>query len=406
LPLRALLGLLVLSATVVALLPAAAGAGGAFAVTIGNDMPAWSPDGRTIAFVGFRNGRVGDIYTLDPQTGRQRRLTRDAAHEDMPEWSPDGSKIVFVRHTGGALSNFHLFVMNADGSGLTQLTHSGAPNFAPTWSPDGTKIAFVSQRELANSEIFVINADGTGETRLTNHRSADDSPDWSPDGTRIAFASNRSPINAWRLYVMNPDGTNVQPLTKDPVDFHNEQNPEWSPDGRRVAFVTNRDPPVNNTDIYVVDADGTNIRRVTRHGQPDTQPTWSPDSRRIVFSRGFGALRPELYVIQADGKGTRKLTGGRIRFVRITRSLPEPRAGRLFTVELTVRPALQRTADVACYGAIGNRVLDAVLYSVVRGKLRCSWLLPRSAKGKRFYHLVGAVVGHSQVTRTLSARIR
>ena len=68
----------------------------------------------------------------------------------MPRWSPDATKIAFVRQTGGDLSDFHIFVMNSDGSGQTQVTHDGGPNFAPTWSPDGSKIAFVSQRDSSS----------------------------------------------------------------------------------------------------------------------------------------------------------------------------------------------------------------------------------------------------------------
>jgi Tol biopolymer transport system component len=403
---KALLGLFLLSGGVVAMLPAAAGAGGVPAVAIGNDMPSWSPDGSRVLFVSFRNGRVGDLFTIGANGRGERRLTSTTVHEDMPRWSPDGSRIAFVRYAGGTASNFQLFVMNADGSGQTQLTHTGAANFAPTWSPDGSRVAFVTTRHGPNNpEIYVINVDGTGETRLTNHPSRDDSPAWSPDGSLIAFETNRSPIQTIRLYVMRPDGTGVRPLTNHPIDYHNEMQPAWSPDGRTVAFVTERNPPVNNTEVYLVDADGNNSRRLTRNLVRDANPAWSPDGRRIAVSRG-AALRPEIYVVPRAGGPARKITGVNLRFAGLTRSEKQPRAGRFFSVDLIVRPALDRFAEVACYAAIGRDLLEPEVATVRRGRVHCAWYLPRGSKGKRLYGFAGARAGGTQVTRSFTLRIR
>jgi Tol biopolymer transport system component len=387
----------------------------ALAAAIGNDMPWWSPDGRRIAFVGFRDGRVGDIFTVAPDGRGERRLTTSREHEDMPRWSPDGTKIAFVRHTGGALINFHIFVMNADGSGQTQVTRDGAPNFAPTWSPDGSKIAFVSQRDQS-SEIYVMNADGTEQTRLTQRialptglAAANDSPDWSPDGSRIAFASNRSDLVAWRLYTMRPDGTDVRPLTQNPVPWHNERRPAWSRDGSKVAYVSGpgRIPPVTNSEIFVVDADGSNDRRLTRTDEADVTPSWSPDGR-LVFARQFGMLRPEIYILPAGRGAERKLTGGSLKFGRLTTVPARPRAGRPFTVDLEVTPSLtgsRRYADVACYAAVGNTLLDVALGTVVKGKLRCTFIVPRRYKGKRLLYTAAVRFGHSQVSRSATVPI-
>ena len=388
----------------------------ALAASIGHDMPSWSPDGSRIAFVGFRSGRVGDIFTIGPDGRGERRLTSTAGHEDMPSWSPDGSKIAFVRHTGDALVDFHIFVMNADGSGQVQLTRDGAPNFAPTWSPDGTRIAFVSQRNR-HSEIYAMNADGTGHVLLTEptplpngEPAANDSPSWSPDGQRIAFASNRGDTLAWRLYTMRPDGSDVRPLTQNPTPWHNERRPAWSPDGSKVAYVSGpgRDAPVTNSEIYVVDADGGNEQRLTRTHEGETSPSWAPDGGRLVVTREFGRLRPELYVIPAVQGPMRKITGGTLRFVSLTAAPVRPQAGKLFTVNLAVAPTLtgdRRYADVACHAVVGRTLLQVRLGTVVRGRLRCAWIVPRAFKGRRLTYFAGTMFGHSQVSRTINAPI-
>jgi TolB protein len=406
LSLKSLLGLVAVATGIVVLLPAGAGAGGVPAVVVGNDYPSWSPDGQTLAYVSFRSGRVGDIFTVRPDGRGERRLTNTTVHEDMPRWSPDGSKIAFVRYAGGAAANFHIFVMNADGSGETQVTQTGSPNFAPTWSPDGSRIAFVTTRHApGNPEIYSINVDGSGETRLTNHPARDDSPDWSPDGSQIVFESNRSPSGALRLYAMRHDGTDVRAFTNHPVEWHNEMQPKWSPDGRTVAFVTERHPPVNNAEIYLVDANGENSRRVTRNDVRDATPAWSPDGSRIALARG-AALRPEVYVISARGGSARKLTGVNLSVVRLVRLTAQPRAGRFFSVELVVRPALDRYADIACYAAIGKQLLDPEVATIRRGRVHCAWFVPRSAKGKKFYGFAGALAGGTQASRTFSIRVR
>jgi Tol biopolymer transport system component len=401
---RALFGFLLLSACAVVLLPAAAGAGSATAVAIGNDMPSWSPDGNRIVFVSFRNGRIGDLFTIGTNGRGERRLTSTPVHEDMPRWSPDGGRIAFVRQTAVGVSNFQIFVMNADGSEERQLTQTGAANFAPTWSPDGTRIAFVTTRH-GPAEIYVINVDGTGETRLTNHPARDDSPAWSPDGSLIAFETNRSPIMTIRLWVMRPDGSDARPLTNHPIDFHNEMQPAWSPDGRTVAFVTERNPPVNNTEVYLVDADGNNSRRLTRNLVRDANPAWSPDGTRLAVSRG-AALRPEIYLVRPQGGAERKLTGVNLRFVRLTRSLAQPRAGRFFAVDLAVRPRLDRYAEFTCSAAIERNVLEPEVATVRSGRVHCAWFVPRSAKGKRLFGFVGARAGGTQVVRTFTLRVR
>ena len=131
------------------------------------------------------------------------RLTDNDADDWSPAWSPDGRRIAFDSNRDG---DFEIYVMNADGSGVTRLTDNDADDWSPAWSPDGRRIAFDSDRD-GDFEIYVMNADGSGVTRLTDNDADDWSPAWSPDGRRIAFDSNRD--GDFEIYVMNADGSGI-----------------------------------------------------------------------------------------------------------------------------------------------------------------------------------------------------
>jgi hypothetical protein len=217
--------------------------GGQTRLTVNNDVdrePAWSPDGTRIAFTSDRGGTGTDIYVLNlssPDTGFTPpvRLTNNTADDGMPAWSPDGTKIAFVSSRTG---NDEIFVMNADGSGQTNLSNHPFDDFDPSWSPDGTKIVFVTNRGAINNdaseEIFTMDANGGNQTNLSNNNASDRSPSWV--GTRIAFQRTRDGQD--EIYVMNQDGSGQTNITNDPSD---DQEPALTGDGTRVVFASNRD---------------------------------------------------------------------------------------------------------------------------------------------------------------------
>ena len=181
----------------------------------------------------------GDVWVMNADGSGQRNLTRSPAHDGGGSWSPDGQKIVFDTDRDG---NGELYVMNADGSGQRNLKPSASSNeWSPSWSPDGRTIAFVTDRD-GNAEIYVMNADGTDPRNLTRSPGNDGGiggiaagAAWSPDGSRILFASTRDTRDDDNpeLYVMNADGSNVKRLTREPGI---EGVLSWSPDGRTIAF--------------------------------------------------------------------------------------------------------------------------------------------------------------------------
>ena len=267
--------------------------------------PAWSPDGSSIAFASDRDGTV-DIYTMNANGTGVTRLTNDAAWNLIPAWSPDGSRIAFTSLRDGSGD---IFVMHADGSGVTRLTGGSEWDDAfAAWSPDGSRIAFASNRDTYDSDrdtddnyqIYVMNADGSGVTRLTGGSEWDDVfPAWSPDGSRIAFTSDRD--GGEDIYVMNADGSGVTRLTRGPGGG---EWPAWSPNGSRIAFAAERD---DNVDIHTMNTDGSGVRRLTRDPALDFYTTWSPDGSRIAFMSDR-AGNFEIYAMNADGTGVTRLT--------------------------------------------------------------------------------------------------
>jgi len=291
---------------VAAVLVAAAGVAGAASAT-GHRTASAQPDFK-IAYVHSRgpSGTIGDVFVMNADGSGQRNLSRHPAHDTNPAWSPDGRKIAFVSRRDGGQD---LYVLNADGSGLRRLTHSTYREFAPAWSPDGRKIAFrIARIKRADVELHVMNADGSGERRLTDTLvvpSPDQGAPWSPDGQTLAFSAKRD--GNWDVYVINADGSGLRNLTRSPAG---DGFRGWLPDGR-ILFASDRD---GNLDFYVMNADGGGPRNLSRDwGQafPRGQ-SWvffSPSGEKVAFIN-FGQDDVPLYVMNADGSGRRKLAEG------------------------------------------------------------------------------------------------
>ena len=228
--------------------------------------PAWSPNGRWIAF-DVSVDRNSDIWVVRPDGSGRRRVTTHAGTDYFVSWSPDARFLVFTSDRG---AGDDIYVIGADGAGERQLTNDPGPDWAPAWSPDGTRIAFAGNAR-GNLEVEIVSADGTGRVALTDHPEPDYDSAWSPDGTRIAFTSERDG-NA-NVYVMNADGSGVTQLTDDPSgDFR----PAWSPDGTLIAFESTRDERTSDRDVFVMNADGSDERRLRMGAENARDVDWQP----------------------------------------------------------------------------------------------------------------------------------
>ncbi len=210
-----------------------------------------TPDKSAIAFWRPFDNRI----FKSTATGANEVVIASGAIHYTPRWSASGQTLTLTREVGGGATSREIFLMNADGSGLTRLTNNGAEDGAAHLSPDGTRIVFVSGRD-GNLEVYVMNSDGTNPLRLTNAPGLDAEPSWSPDGTRILFTSDRA--GAPEIFSMAPDGSAVTQLTTgsgSPV----VQIGRWSPDGQRISFAR---ASAGVSAVWTAKADGSDARKL------------------------------------------------------------------------------------------------------------------------------------------------
>ena len=247
-----------------------------------------------------------DIAAVVPDSLESYALTHNSLTDFDPAWSPDGRKMAF----SASGSDVDIWVQTSDGYNAHDITNDpDHPDLGASWSPDGRQIVYWRQNFDGTGSIWVMNADGTGQTQLTDDSVTNATPSWSPDGSRIAFMTNRDGNN--ELYTMAPDGSDLQRLTTTP-DVQ-EENQDWSPDGSMIAFdscpaATYPCPGSADYNIFVMAADGSGLTQLTTDTGIDAHPSWSPQGTRIAFR----ADRPytAIWMMDADGSNQTQLTFG------------------------------------------------------------------------------------------------
>lgn len=246
--------------------------------------PAFSPDGKKVAFVSERDGNP-EIYIMNSDGSEQTRLTNNEYDDGAPVFSPDGSRIAFS--SGSNAGPLTIRSMNPDGSDLEVLASSN--DYGPVYSPDGSKIAFNSVRDYTE-EIYIMDADGSDQTRLTFHEGNEFA--FSPDGNSIVYHSGVD------IYLMDANGSNQLQLTAGRL---NDITPVFLPNGQKIAFCSYRSG--NGPCLFIMNKDGSSQTRLTSEGASD--PRCSPSSNNITFTF-FANSGNEVNTINMNGQNRKR----------------------------------------------------------------------------------------------------
>jgi Tol biopolymer transport system component len=238
-----------------------------------------------IVFVSRRAGSSLDLWLMKPDGSDPMQLTAGALDEGEPAWSPDGSQVAFTMYEGEDGPS-DIYVINSDGTGQRQLTDTADGCEArPSWSPDGQQLVYVAADDCgARSSIFVMDGDGNNQRLLVDEDAV--WPDWAPDGRHILYTPVVDGQSAG-ITVRNADGSH--PVELDTGTLPQVDEATWSPDGSQIAFVAPTGPLTSpntvDTNIFVMNADGTHLREVvSSHGNDHYPPAWSPDGQSLVYS--------------------------------------------------------------------------------------------------------------------------
>lgn len=221
--------------------------------------------------------RGDHLYAMRADGSDVTQLTRGSSLDEEPAWSPDGRQIAFSRQVKTGF--LHIYVMKADGTSARPITAARTDDYAPAWAPHGTRIAFV--RGLEKPRVYVMSLDGGGLRAVARGYTVA----WSPDGKWLAIS--RTVRNKAAIVLVRPNGKDLHRLT--PASIAGD-DPNWSPDGHRLAFtlINNLQGPPSawSSDVAIIARNGTGLTRVT-HSHPglDTGPAWSPSGSKIVFDR-------------------------------------------------------------------------------------------------------------------------
>jgi TolB protein len=264
---------------------------------------------------------TGAIFTVNPDGTEERQVTRppNDTVDDQPAWSPDGRTIAFERCRRE--KPCAVWTVRPDGSGLRQLSH-GREESAPAWSPDGRHLAMdrasgtVVHDQIETSEVVVAGADGRHArtvARLTHHRGDVGGAVWSPDGRRLIYevvpaVSSEAEAPHPALYVVDARGGKPARITR--PTLRAGDHPDWSPDGSRIVFRTQPNGEGPGGDVFTARPDGSGMRRLTHNDGTSIvlSSSYSPDGRWIAYGYSGRDGEPDVYVMRSDGSGRRAVT--------------------------------------------------------------------------------------------------
>jgi TolB protein len=226
-----------------------------------NLAPVWSPDGRELAFMSWR-GRQPGVYVMSAEGKLGMLKTVGGELSSAPDWAPDGQRLAYTSDVEG---NTEVYVLDRPAGANRRLTHNRAIDTSPAYSPNGREIAFTSDRS-GTPQIYIMDAEGLNTRRVSWESPYNDSPAWPPQGDRLAYAARHD--GRFHIVLLDLATGRETPITN---GNHNNENPRWSPDGRHLVFASDRS---GSWQIYTMRADGSSARRLTR-GAPSFTPDWS-----------------------------------------------------------------------------------------------------------------------------------
>lgn len=261
------------------------------------------PNG-TLSFLTTRDGNF-EIYTMTADGKNITNLTNNKALDFWSSWSPDGKFILFYSNRD---SNNEIYRMDADGKNPINLSNHPSNDYLPEWSPDGNKIAFTSDRDHKSREIYTMNKDGSGIVRVTENDFFEEVPTWSIDGTKILFTrqikeeDDTSHASNGEIFIMDADGKNEKRLT---FKKGYDSGAKFSPDGKRIAFYGPTED--KNFELFIMNSDGSNVINLTNDVLEDYSPSWSPDGKWIAYSSGTSE-QYDVWVINVETRVKIRLT--------------------------------------------------------------------------------------------------
>ena len=237
--------------------------------------PAWSPDGRYIAYTRYALTRYSgkgrlinpNLYLYDVKRDREKTISDLQGQNSGATWSPDGKQIAFTSSKDG---NPNIYIYNMDEGTILPLVQNLGMDVEPSFSPDGKSLVFSSSR-TGNPELYRMELATQKQTRITFSRYYNSSPAWSPASDRIAFAGLDNPFGKrayFDIFLVSPTGDSLERLT---IDSGNNEDPSWSADGRHIVFTSTRH---SGSDIYFINSDGTGEKKLTS-GILCYSPDWS-----------------------------------------------------------------------------------------------------------------------------------
>lgn len=265
-------------------------------VVISGDLPGPTGSSPVNVYVGT------DLFTATLSAGTLATPTPTPTPHPTPAPGSE-PRIVYV----GSLLDPHIFVINSDGSGVRKLSNGPGTAANPAWSPDGSKIAFAAPDDQNDHVgIAVVNVDGSDLHLLQDPADffLDGNPAWNPDGNQIMFTGGGGDT----IELINANGTGRHQLVHESVG-ETYGHLSWSPDGGRIAFESTRPQQAGSQsrfEIWVMNADGSNLVQLTNNDLPDRHPDWSPDGQQIIFQRD-NTLAGGIMSIKPDGSGEKRL---------------------------------------------------------------------------------------------------